>query len=296
VIFFGRCSTGLRRRLRSLDDPSVPAFGLDTGPRVLSLDYDQASGSRTPRVGPMTSHTSKDERGRERRTARAAGAWYLGLAITGIAGFLLIRPAVYDPDDAATTLKNLTTDEGLARLGLGVELAIVVTQALAAVWFYKLFRPLNAVAAWSVGVFGMVNAVAILASSAAVATALEVSRGSGLAPGGDAAATTQLLFRLSESFWGVGNLFFGLWLIPMGWVAATSGRFPRALGWILIAGGVGYIASAFVEYAFDAPTWLGDALTTPATIGEFWMIGYLLVIGVRPAAERPSRAHAEAAA
>ena len=65
---------------------------------------------------------------------------------------------------------------------------------------------------------------------------------------------------------------------------------------VLSAGGVGYIASAFVEYAFDAPTWLGDALTIPATIGEFWMIGYLLVIGLRPAAERPSRAHAEAAA
>ena len=69
----------------------------------------------------------------------------------------------------------------------------------------------------------MVNSVAILASSAAVATALEVAANTTLAPGDDAAATTQLLFRLSESFWGVGAVFFGLWLIPMGWVAATSG-------------------------------------------------------------------------
>lgn len=42
-------------------------------------------------------------------------------------------------------------------------------------WFYKLFRPINAVAAWALGVFGMVNAVAILASTAAVATALDVA-------------------------------------------------------------------------------------------------------------------------
>jgi len=235
----------------------------------------------------------EDDLERERRSARAAGAWYLGLAITGI-GLLLIRPAVYDPDDAATTLQNLTTDEGLARLGLAVELAIVVTQALAAVWFYKLFRPINPVAAWAVGVFGMVNAVAILASSAAVATALEVASDPGLAPGDDAAATTQLLFGLSENFWGVGALFFGLWLIPMGWVAATSGRFPQALGWILVAGGVGYVASAFVEYAVDAQTWLVDALTLTAA-GELWMIGYLLVVGIRPAAEGSSRADAQAA-
>ena len=153
-------------------------------------------------------------------------------------------------------------------------------------WFYKLFRPINPVAAWALGVFGMVNAVAILASSAAVATALEVAADTTLAPGDDAAATTQLLFRLSESFWGVGALFFGLWLIPMGWVASTSGRFPRALGWILVAGGLGYVLSAFVDYAADAPTWLVDALLIPATVGEFWMIAYLLVVGIRPAAER----------
>jgi uncharacterized protein DUF4386 len=91
----------------------------------------------------------------------------------------------------------------------------------------------------------------------------------------------------------VGALFFGLWLIPMGWVAATSGRFPRALGWILVAGGVGYVVSAFVDYAIDAPTWLVSALAIPATIGELWMIGYLLAVGIRPTAERPSRAAAE---
>ena len=231
----------------------------------------------------------------ERRSARAAGAWYLGLAITGIA-LLLIRPTVYDPEHAAKTLKNLTTDEGLARLGLGVELAIVVTQALAAVWFYKLFRPIKPVAAWALGVFGIVNAVAILASSAAVATALEVAADAGLAPRDDPAATAQLLFGLSESFWGVGALFFGLWLIPMGWVAATSGRFPRALGWILVAGGVCYIASAFVEYAVEAPAWLVDALAIPATVGEVWMIGYLLVVGIRPAADVPARAEPQTSA
>ena len=136
----------------------------------------------------------------------------------------------------------------------------------------------------------MANAVAILASTATAATALEVAGDAGLAPGEDAAATTQLLFRLSENLWGVAAIFFGLWLVPMGWAAATSGRFPRALGWILIAGGVGYVASAFVDYAVDAPTWLVDALAIPATVGEFWMIGYLLVVGLRPVAQLEQRA------
>mgnify|MGYP007020065700 CR=1 FL=1 len=54
----------------------------------------------------------------------------------------------------------------------------------------------------------------------------------------------------------------------------------------LVAGGVGYVTSAFVDYAVDAPAWLVDALAIPATVGELWMIGYLLVVGIRPAPNR----------
>ncbi len=227
----------------------------------------------------------------ELRTARTAGLWYLGLALTGIASFIVLRPMAFDPDDAAATLANLTTDEWRAQLGLGFELGIVLTQALAAVWFYKLLRPFGEVAAWAVAVFGMVNAAAILASSALWATALEVAADTSLAPGGDAAATVQLLAAATINFWGVGALFFGLWLIPMGWVAVRSGRFPIVLGWILVAGGVGYCLSAFVHYGIaDAPDALVSALQVPASVGEFWMIGYLLLVGIRPARDQASGA------
>lgn len=50
---------------------------------------------------------------------------------------------------------------------------------------------------------------------------------------------------LGGSLWDVGAVFFGLWLIPMGFLTLRSGV-PRPLGWI------------------------------PATVGEFWMIGWLL--------------------
>lgn len=224
-----------------------------------------------------------------RRTARAAGLWYLALAIAGVVGFLLIRPRIYVDGDPAATLTNLIERASLARAGLVLELALVVTQALAAVWFYKLFRSANSVAAWALAVFGMVNAVAIMASAGFMATALTVSSDFGLAPGGDAAATVQLMYQLSSNSWGVGSLFFGLWLIPMGYVATGSGLMPKWLGRTLVIGGVGYVLSAFVNYGVaDAPTWLGDALSLPATVGEFWMIGYLLLKGIRRSDQSPA--------
>ncbi len=217
------------------------------------------------------------------RTARIAGAWYLGLAITGILGFLLVRPEIYVEGDAAATLANLQGRAWLARLGVALEMAIVVTQALAAIWFYKLLREVNNVAGVSVAAFGLVNAVAIMASAAFLATAVTVAGDGSLAPGGDAAATVGVLYQLSTNAWGVGALFFGLWLIPMGWAAITTARFPTALGWTLVVGGVGYMLSSFVDYGFvSPPSLLVDGLAFPATIGEFWMIGYLLLLGIRP--------------
>ena len=117
-------------------------------------------------------------------------------------------------------------------------------------WFYRLFRAADPLAAGGIAAFGLVNAVVILVSAALLATAVEVA----LDPVGDAAATVQLLYLVSGNLWGVGGLFFGLWLIPMGWCVLRSGWMPRALGWILVGGGIGYVLSAFVRYlAPDAP-------------------------------------------
>jgi Domain of unknown function (DUF4386) len=210
------------------------------------------------------------------RTARTTGLFYLGLAITGVLGFLLVRPRLFDKSDPEATLANLIEHERLARLGIALELGIVVTQALTAVWFYRLFRSVDNFAAGALAAFGMVNAVVILVSAAFLATALEVA----LEPAADAAASTQLMYIVSGNLWGVGALFFGLWLIPMGWLVLRSGWMPRPLGWVLIAGGVGYFVSAFVDYlAPDVPV-VAEALTVPASVGEFWMIGYLLIRGV----------------
>ena len=47
-------------------------------------------------------------------------------------------------------------------------------------------------------------------------------------------------------------------------------------------GGVAYLVSAYLGYVMaEGPAWLVDALAIPATIGELWMIAYLLVVGIR---------------
>lgn len=214
--------------------------------------------------------------------ARTTGLAYLGLAVTGMLGFLVVRPRLHDATDPAQTLANLVAHEDLARAGLALELAIVLTQALVAISFFRLFRRVDATRAGAIAAFGLLNAAAILGSAAMLAGALEVAAAPDLLA--DPAGSVQLLYTLSDGFWAAGGLFFGLWLIPMGrLVLATT--MPRLLGRTLVVGGVGYVLAAFVAaLAPDAPATVATLLTLPASVGELWMVGYLLVRGHRDVA------------
>jgi hypothetical protein len=224
------------------------------------------------------------------RTARLTGLAYLGLAACGLVGFLLVRGRLYAPGDAGTTAARLVAQEGLARLGLAADLGVVLTQALAALGFLRVFRRVDGVAAASIAAFGLVNAVVVLVATVFSATALEValagaagpSTGTGAGTGtgtGTGAAQVQLLYQLEGATWRIGGLFFGLWLIPMGLAAVRSGAVPPLLGRLLVVGGVGYLLSTFVsQLAPDVPA-VADLLVVPASLGEFWMIGHLLLRG-----------------
>jgi len=226
-------------------------------------------------------------------TARLTGVAYLSLALTGMAGYLVIRSLLYAPGDPGATLGRLTEQPALAQLGVVVELLVVVSQALAALGFFALFRRDHPTVAFGVAAFGMANAVATMASAAFLGTALAVVTDPALAPAGDTAGTVGLLYGLSDASWSVGNVFFGLWLIPMGWFAISTGRMPKVLGWTLIVGGVGYVVSALLG-PVSALGMVADALAYLATVGELWMIGYLLTVGIRRAPAAASASASEA--
>jgi len=213
-------------------------------------------------------------------TARVTGVWYLVMAISGILGFMIFHPRIFIADNPGKTLMNLTDQESLPRIRLLLELAIVASQALAAAWFYKLFRDIDKWAAWAVGVWGMMNAAAVMVSATAMGAALDVA-GSVTPAFQEKELLIQLLDSIITGAWGVGSLFFGLWLIPMGRIVIRSQRMPVWLGRTLVIGGISYLLSTFIHYAGLENPYL-EALAIPATIGEFWMIGYLLVYGIRP--------------
>jgi hypothetical protein len=218
-----------------------------------------------------------------KKTARLTGIWYLMMAISGILGFMVFHGKIFDATNPQNTLNNLIEYESTAQIRLVLEFAIVVSQALTAAWFYKLFKSINDWKAWCIGIWGMVNSIVVLISGIAIASAIHIASPSIIID--NKAQLIQLLSTISSQAWGVGGLFFGLWLIPLGSIITESKRMPIWLGRTLILGGVGYLLSVIVNY-LDIEILSTSLLTIPATIGEFWMIGYLLVYGIRKASDK----------
>jgi hypothetical protein len=198
---------------------------------------------------------------------------------------MVFHSKIYISSNPEKTLANLTEFETLSRVRLILEFLIVLSQALAALWFYKLFRSISEWEAWAVGIWGTVNAVVIMISAISMAAAIQIA-GSSLHTLDDKILLIELLGQVIKHSWKVGGLFFGLWLIPMGHMLITSKRMPVWLGRTLVLGGIGYILSTMISYAGFHHSLL-NVLTLPATVGEFWMIGYLLLYGIRPKDQIP---------
>ncbi|MCH6231563.1 DUF4386 domain-containing protein [Microbacterium sp. CFH 31415] len=211
-----------------------------------------------------------------RRTARWTGGAYLALAVLGALGFLLVRPLAAE-------------SAGFARLGVALELGVVVAQSLAAVGFFALYRRDRPTEAYAVATFGIANAIAILGSAALLTAALAAPAETGSDAGGAAP-----LRSVADAFWTTGAVFFGLWLVPMGTFILATRLMPRLLGVLLIAGGACYVTSAVLAAALPEAGGTADLLGIPATVGELWMVGYLLTVGIRSAPS--SRAPRSAAA
>jgi len=217
--------------------------------------------------------------------ARLAGALYLVLALCGGFSELVVRANVRVPSDATATADNVRASAALFRLGFVTDLVNITCFVLLGFALYVLLAPVNrrvaatfvvmvAVAAAIMGA-NLINHIGALlvATDPTYATALGAST---------ADAVVRLFLDLHAHGYLIAQIFFGLWLLPLGYLVYRSGYFPRLLGVLLMLGCVGYLADLLVIYAspgFESS--LSTLLVMPAAVAEFAFLLWLLVKGAK---------------
>lgn len=226
-----------------------------------------------------------------RTLARIAGPLYL-LLIVAAAFALSVRSAIVEPHAAAATADNIRASASLFRVSFVVDLTANLVYLLTAMALYLLFRHVHELVAAAMVTFVAVSvAVGSLNllnqyTALTIATSDAYTRSLGKA----GADTLALLFADMFSNGNTINaIWYGPWLIPLGYLVIKSGYFPKALGVLPIIGCFGYLGWLLTTFlAPDAPAGIGSALLAVAGIGEGAFVVWLVVKGIRLPAAAPA--------
>ncbi len=219
-------------------------------------------------------------------TARVAGVLYLVVVLTGVFNLMYLPSRLYVQGDAATTVAHIAASAGWFRLGIVAELVCNAAFLLLPLVLYRLLASTGRNAAVLMVAFVVVQ---VPMACLNVGHKFDVLSLLGNASYLHAFTTDQLIAQVMLALDAYRHgilatqIFWGLWLLPLGYLVFKCGFLPRVLGTALMLGGVGYLVDLFGSVLFPgyAQTLLSDVVTVPASFGEIGICLWLLIIGAR---------------
>ncbi len=215
---------------------------------------------------------------------RLAGVAYLILVITGIFSLMYVPSQIYVSGDPATTASNIKSMEMLFRIGMAVEMTSFVAFLLLPLILYKLFHQHNRTASVLMVSFAVVSVPVSFSSILHEFAALERVTSTVL-PNSEVEAAVMLDMKSYFKGHLVAQIFWALWLFPLGYMIYKTRLLPRILGVFLMLGCLGYLIDFYGRVIFPDYRYfpLASYITIPASIGEIGTCLWLLIMGAKEA-------------
>jgi Domain of unknown function (DUF4386) len=217
------------------------------------------------------------------RTARAAGALYLVIIACGVFGEVFVRAALVVPGDAAATAGNILESEGLFRLGFAADSLMVLSDVALAVLLYVLLRAVSPTLALMAAAFRLVQSAVIAANLLNHHATLLVLGGTD-APdalqAGQRQALALLFLNLQSHGYDLALIFFGISSLLVGYLVYRAPYLPRALGLLLVAAGLVYLAGSYLRFLAPAHAALFAPAYLVPLVAESGFCLWLLLRGV----------------
>lgn len=213
------------------------------------------------------------------KTARTAGFLYLLLAPLGFFGGMYI-PSLTVPGNAAATVGNIMTHTLLFRLSILSALITPIVTFLVALFLYQLFKAVNknqavlmvvcTLAALPIAMLNEINHFAVL---------LLLNGTDYLKVFGVDQLYSQVMFFLDLGHYGaeITAIFWGLWLLPLGYLIFKSNFMPKLIGILMIVAGIGYIVDSVALFLFPDRN---IDISQFTFYGELLLLLWLLIKGV----------------
>ncbi len=210
------------------------------------------------------------------KTARTTGFLYMLMIPLGIFGMLYVPKTLFVPGDMAATVNNILANQTLFRTSIVIALLTQIVQIFVVLYMYKVLKPVNKNHAVLMVVFILVAVpIAMLNELNQFAVLLLLNGADFLTffTSEQIRTLIALFLDLHQAGIFIAQIFWGLWLFPMGYLVFKSGFLPKIIGALLIVACFGYLVDSFIFFfvpdfgiTFSEFTFLGEMLIT------FWLL------------------------
>ncbi|MDE3073082.1 MAG: DUF4386 domain-containing protein [Pseudomonadota bacterium] len=218
------------------------------------------------------------------RTARIAGFLYLLVVITGLFTLVYAPGKLFIPGDTSTVASNILVHQALFRadivVGLLSELFFIATVLM----LYRLLKETGPQLAAVMVLLVLLDAPLAFAGTVNQVATLTFLRGADFLAAFDQPqryALAMLFIHLDAQAGVVSEIFWGLWLLPLGWLVSRSGFLPRLLGIWLTINGLAYVLLSATEVLMPQYLEMVSTMTRPILLGEVVFTLWLLIVGAR---------------
>ncbi len=233
----------------------------------------------------MTAMTAREAQA----TARIAGFGYLTIFVLAIvANFFVLEPLGVR-GDAAATAANIASSEFAYRAGVAAFVVVLIADLVVGWALFVTLWPAGA----HLSVLALMFRAAYTIAHIGVVLGLLSALGFAMAPPWTAAlggGSSVLAYHFLASH-GLGFtvtlIFFGVHLLLLGRLIARAPYMPTAIGWLVGAAGLAYVADGFgtiLAGSYGAYAGAASALViTTALLGEGVLMAWLMFRGVNKA-------------
>jgi hypothetical protein len=220
-----------------------------------------------------------------RNPGRFVGLIYVLISIPGFFALIYVPSKLIVDGNATATASNIAASETLFRVGIACNLISQILFMWVALALYDLLKGVNQRhASLMFGLIVVSIPIALLNELNAIAALILVHGADFLSlfdkPQRDALA--MLFLNLHDQGFVVAEIFWGLWLFPLGLLVYRSGFIPRILGILLILDCFKYVVNSFTsvlvpQYGDIVSRWM-----KPLGFGELIFMFWLLIMGAKP--------------
>lgn len=220
-----------------------------------------------------------------KKDARVAGVLYLLVVLIGPFILIYVPDKLFVHGNVTATAGNILAHESLFRIFIVVEIVGELLFIFTVLALYRLLRNVSQRLAGIMVILILIDAPLAFLSAVNHVAALALLRGADLLavfnePQRNALA--MLLLGVDTQGTLVSEVFWGLWLVPLGLLVYRSGFIPRLLGVWLIINGLAYITMSFTGLLLPQYSKTVFTVATPILFGEAAFMLWLLIVGARP--------------